>query len=68
MTLMTWEYRVMVRGDELAIYEVYYYEDGRTKGYSATPVFPVGENIDELRAYCDLYVAALSKPILKYQD
>lgn len=51
---MAWEYRVMTREDELAIYEVYYYEDGRIKGYSATPVFPVGETIEELRANCDL--------------
>ena len=64
---MTWEYRVMLRDDELAIYEVYYYEDGRVQGYSATPVFPAGETIEELRLNCELYVAALQKPVLKYE-
>ncbi|MDD3484077.1 hypothetical protein [Azovibrio restrictus] len=58
----------MTREDELAIYEVYYYEDGRIKGYSATPVFPVGETIEELRANCDLYIVALTKPVLEYGE
>lgn len=56
----------MAREDELAIYEVYYYEDGRIKGYSATPVFPAGETMEELRANCDLYIVALTKPVLEY--
>ena len=64
---MTWEYRVMVRGDELAICEVYYCEDGRVQGYSATPVFPPGETVEELRLNCELYVTALQKPVLKYE-
>ena len=63
---MTLEYRAMTHEGELAIYEVYYYEDGRIKGYSATPVFPVGETIEELRANCDLYIVALTKPVLSY--
>ena len=58
----------MARDNELAIYEVFYYEDGRTKGYSATAVFPAGETIEELRANCDLYMAALAKPVLEYRD
>ena len=64
---MTWEYRVMVRGDELAIYEVYYYEDGRVQGYSAAPVFPAGETVEELRLNCELYIAALQKAVLTYE-
>lgn len=34
---MTWEYRVMSRDGAVAIYEVYYYEDGRVRGHSAEP-------------------------------
>jgi hypothetical protein len=63
---MTWEYRIMNRDGELAIYEVYYYEDGRIRGYGATPTFPAAETLEELRANCDLYLAALDKPVLKY--
>jgi hypothetical protein len=36
---MSWEYRVMNRDGELAIYEVYYGDDETVKGYSAEPAF-----------------------------
>lgn len=56
----------MAREGELAIYEVYYYEDGRIAGSSVTPVFPAGETVEELRTNCDLYMLALTKPVLEY--
>jgi hypothetical protein len=56
----------MNRDGELAIYEVYYYEDGRIRGYGATPTFPAAETLEELRANCDLYLAALDRPVLQY--
>ena len=65
---MTWEYRVMRKEDELAIYEVYYDKDGRLKGYSASPSFPAGETLDELAANCRLYLDAINKPILEHKD
>lgn len=68
MTPMTWEYRVTDRNGELAIYEVYYYEDGRVRGYSATPAFPTGVSLEELRDACNIYAAALAKPVLQYED
>ena len=63
---MTWEYRVMSRNGELAIYEVYYYEDGSVQGYGEAVAYPAGETLADLRVNCDLYIAALEKPILKY--
>jgi hypothetical protein len=68
MNSMAWEYRVMVRDDELAIYEVYYYEDGGIRGYSSNPVFPAGGTLVELTANLELYAAALAKPVLTYRD
>jgi len=65
---MIWEYRVMARGDELAIYEVYYYEDGRIQGYTSAPAIPAGDTIDALRHNCELYLAALAKPVLQYLE
>lgn len=65
---MSWEYRVMNRDAELAIYEVYYHDDGRIQGHSATPAVPAGETLEELRGNCDLYMAALAKPVLEYRD
>jgi hypothetical protein len=64
---MTWEYRVMARDDELAIFEVYYGENGEIKGYSIDPVSPGGSTVEELKINCDLYVAALAKPVLAYR-
>lgn len=57
----------MARGDELAIYEIYYGENGQVAGYSMEPVTPGGGTIEELKINCDLYVAALNKPVLVYQ-
>ncbi len=58
---------MMMRGDELAIYEVYFYDDGRVQGYSANPVFPAGGTVEELRINCELYLAALEKDVLNYE-
>lgn len=58
----------MSRDGAIAIYEVYYYEDGRVQGHSAEPTFPAGETVEELRANCELYVAALQKPVLEYSS
>lgn len=65
---MSWEYRVMNRRGELAIYEVYYRDDGTVQGYSAEATFPSGETIDELRENCLQYLASLEKPALEYDD
>lgn len=63
---MTWEYRVLERDGELAIYEVYYYEDGRIQGHGESATFPAGETLEALQANCESYIAALAKPVLKY--
>lgn len=65
---VTWEYRVIDRGGELAIYEVYYRDDGSVEGYSEAPTYPAADCISALRANCDLYIAALQKPILSYEE
>ena len=58
----------MSRNGEVAIYEVYYHEDGRIRGYSVEPTFPAGETVEELRVNCDSYFAALAKPVLEYSS
>jgi hypothetical protein len=65
---MTWEYRVMNRGGELAIYEVHYRADGTVAGYGAEPTFPAAGTIDELRGNCQQYLAALEKPALVFEE
>ncbi len=64
---MSWNYRVIDRYDgELAIFSVYYYEDGRIRGVSADPSAPRGYegNIEDLKADLKRYSEALLKPIL----
>ncbi len=65
---MTWEYRVMSNKGELGIYEVYYYDDGKIKGYSSEAVIPKGSCLGELREEALRYIAALDKPVLEYED
>lgn len=65
---MTWGYRVMNRGGELAIYEVHYRADGTVKGYSTEPTFPAAGTIDSLRENCDQYLAALEEPVLVFEE
>jgi hypothetical protein len=65
---MTWEYRVMNRGGELAIYEVHYRADGTVEGYSAEPTFPAAATVDSLRVNCHQYLAALEKPVLIFEE
>jgi hypothetical protein len=63
---MSWEYRVMNRNGELAIYEVYFYDDGRVQGYTAEPCYPAGETVGKLGENLKQYCAALDKPVLPY--
>ena len=63
---MTWEYRVMEHNGELAIYEVHYDDDGRVRGYGEHPTYPAANTMEALRENCELYVAALDKPVLRY--
>ena len=65
---MSWNYRVMQSDGELAIYEVYYDADGKVIGSSESPVFPHGENLEELRADLAHYSEALSMEVLEYKN
>ncbi|NHZ97422.1 hypothetical protein [Massilia sp. CCM 8734] len=63
---MTWNYRVMNQAGELAVYSVYYDDDGKVEGVSVDPAYPLGETLDELQNCCELYMEALTKPVLEY--
>jgi hypothetical protein len=58
----------MNRGGELAIYEVYYSDDGSVQGYSEAPTYPAGNSVSALRTNCERYCAALQKPVLVYVE
>lgn len=65
---MTWNYRVMHRDGELAIYEVFYDAKGNIEGWTKNPSFPAAESAEALKADCARYLDALSKPILEYKE
>lgn len=68
---MTWNHRVFneptPEGDWLTIREVYY--DGDVpKGYTADPIDPSGETLEELGLVLEQMKEALCKPVLTEQD
>lgn len=63
----TWNYRVMQSGDEFAIHEVFYAEDGSVQGCTETPVFPRAESAQALRDELAHYALALDAPVLPYE-
>jgi hypothetical protein len=65
---MTWEYRVMQRGEEFQIFEVYYCDDGSVRGYSSEPVMLCGDSLEELKENCELFSKAVLKPVLIYVE
>jgi hypothetical protein len=64
---MSWNYRVMSKNGMLAIYEVYYDDDGVVNGYSETPVCPEAESTEDLAEHLKRYCAALNEPVLEYK-
>lgn len=55
----------MQTGDEFAIHEVFYAEDGSIKGWTEQPVFSRTESLEELRVEVQRYAAALEEPVLQ---
>jgi len=64
---MSWNYRVLDRAGELAIYEVFYDEDGRVIGHTDTPVYPHAESLHDLVDGVQSYLQALQKAVLPYE-
>lgn len=63
---MTWNYRVVQRQRELAVYSAYYDEDGGVHSISASAAALNGENVDELRSELERFRQALDKAVLQY--
>ncbi|MEK8034908.1 hypothetical protein AACH06_29180 [Ideonella sp. DXS29W] len=63
---MTWNYRVMVKDGELAIYEVFYRADGSVEGWTENPVFPRASTLKELQLELQRYAEALNKEVLPH--
>jgi hypothetical protein len=65
---VTWNYRIMVRNGEYAIYEVYYDDAGNVETFTDEPVYPAGESVEELCKDLEHYQQALRHPVLNYDE
>ena len=63
-----WNYRVIARDGECAIYEVYYDDEGNIEAFTENPVCPMGESLDELCQDLEYYQRALKQPVLDYAE
>ena len=67
-----WNYRLIRRqtefGEEIAIHEVYYDEDGEPRSCSKEPVPVAGEDIEVFEKDVDLMKQAFSKDVLDYES
>lgn len=46
---MAWNGRAMRKGDEFAIHEVFFAEDGSIQGWAQDPVYPRADGLDDWR-------------------
>ena len=65
---MTWNYRIVMRNGEYAIYEVYYDDAGNVEAVTDAPVYPAGTSIEELGKDLKYYQQALQQPVLHYDE
>ena len=61
-----WNYRVLRRGEEYSIYEVYYDSEPRIQGASVEPARLVACSLDELRRDLSLMMEATEHEVLDY--
>ena len=58
----------MNKAGQLAIYPVYYYDNGNIAGWSEIPFSPEADDLEELRTTLELMLEALTKDILEYDS
>jgi len=69
--MSSWNYRVIRKPtpdtDSVVyqIHEVYYREDGTIEGWTAEPVTPLGESVEELREDIRYFLHAFRRPVLE---
>lgn len=66
--MMTWNHRVMrgvAYGETFfSIREVFYDDDGTVQNWTADPIDPYGETLDELKTCLEQMLAACDQPVL----
>lgn len=59
-----WNYRVAKKNNELAIYSIYYDDDGKIVGCSEQPAIVIGDDIEEIETNLQLMMDATKKEIV----
>lgn len=63
-----WNYRVIKKGQQFAIYEVYYDDMGNPFAFTEEPCHPYGESVEELTEDMSYFQKALELPVLDYEE
>ena len=63
---MSWNYRVIRKDGELAVYSVYYDNAGEIDGYSLHPFSPAAEDLGGLRNELELMLESLNDEIIDF--
>ncbi len=66
--MSTWNYRVIEEDGVFVIHEVYYDDAGQPEYFTAEPVHPMGETLEELRGDLAYFQRALDLPVLKIEE
>jgi hypothetical protein len=59
-----WNYRVARKDNQLAIYSIYYDNDGKVVSYNLQPEIVTGENLEEIETMLQLMIDATKKEIV----
>jgi hypothetical protein len=62
---MSWNYKVIKKHGQLAVYPVYYDDRGNIHGWSEKPFSPEADSLEELRITLRLMLDALEKEIIE---
>jgi len=63
-----WNYRVIKKDQQFAIYEVYYDDHGEPFAFTEEPCHPYGESPEELAEDMGYFQEALTLPVLDYEE
>ena len=63
-----WNFRVVKKGDDFAVYYAYYGTDGELNALSQSEVSPTAEDVESLRQTLGLMMEACEKPVVEYSD
>jgi len=64
----TWNFRVVKKGADFAIYSAYYDHNGELKGLSESPESLDAEDVESLRETLALMIEACDKPVVEYGE